>query len=322
MITHFTHIPWPEPRYWELLPAEMREAIFRGLCGADIVGFQTQRDARNFVDGCLMFLEGARVDREEVGVIFHQHLARVRVYPISVCPDSLYHRTNTPLVRDYVDKLQSIRGEKTIVRVDRLEPSKNIIRGLHAFDRLLTDYPEYVGNLKMLLFLVPSRESIPEYQAYRSETLQTVERILAKHSQEEYRPIELFLENNYDQALAGMTLYDVLFVNPLIDGMNLVAKEGPIVNASNGVLVLSEGAGAFQQLREGVIPVAAADVEGTKLALRLALEMPEPQKRVLAATLRASIEKNDLFHWFTSQLMDVATIMNVGDNLTESAKSA
>ncbi|MBI2953816.1 MAG: trehalose-6-phosphate synthase [Chloroflexi bacterium] len=310
IIQHFTHIPWPEPRYWEMLPFEMREDIFRGLVAADFLGFQTTQDARNFVDGCLAFLRGARMDRDAVGVLLDGHVARVRAYPISVDPGQLLRRARSPLVKRYVAQLQPICGEKTIVRVDRLEPSKNILRGLQAYDALLSGDPQLIGRVKLLLFLVPSREQITEYRRYRSRVVKMIDSVNAKHGREGWRPIEVFYENNYDQALAGLSLYDVLLVNPMIDGMNLVAKEGPIVNTKAGVLVLTEGAGAYQQLREGVVPVAAADVQGTRQALQFALQMSQPERKRRAAILKKAIEREDLRHWLASQLGEIADLLN------------
>ncbi len=322
VIQHFTHIPWPEPRYWEMLPFEMRDAIFRSMVAADILGFQTKQDARNFLDGCLAFLKEAKMDREEIGVVLDGHLARVRVYPISVDPDQLRRRARSSQVRAYVEYLQPLCGDKTIVRVDRLEPSKNIVRGLHAFDALLSETPQYIDRVKLLLFIVPSRDRIPEYRHYRSEVMRRVDWINKKFGNDDWRPIEVFYENNYDQALAGLTLYDVLLINPLIDGMNLVAKEGPIVNTKDGVLVLSEGAGAYHQLKEGVVPVAAADMEGTKQALRLALEMPRLDRHRRANLLKKAIEREDLRHWFAAQLAEIAAVLDRSRSPAARAKRA
>ena len=310
LIQHFTHIPWPEPRYWEMLPFEMRDAIFRSMVAADILGFQTRQDARNFLDGCLAFLKEAHIDREEVGIVLNGHVARVRAYPISVDPDQLRRRVRSEQVRDYIDNLQTLCGKKTIVRVDRLEPSKNLLRGLQAFDELLSETPKFIGRVRLLLFIVPSRDRISEYRHYHSEVMKKIDWINEKFSRGGWHPIEVFYENNYDQALAGLTLYDVLLVNPLIDGMNLVAKEGPIVNTKDGVLVLSEGAGAHQQLKEGTIAVAAADVEGTKQALLRALEMHHSERHRRSEILKKAIEREDLRRWFTTQLAEIANVLN------------
>ncbi|MCL5263985.1 MAG: trehalose-6-phosphate synthase [Chloroflexi bacterium] len=309
IIQHFTHIPWPEPRYWELLPPGMREDIYRSLVEADILGFQTRQDAQNFLDSCQAFLKDARVDRSEDGVGIKGHMAHVRVYPISVDPVQLRRRLRSARVQAYVEELRPFCGEKTIVRVDRLEPSKNIIRGLQAFDSLLATSPELVGKVKLVQFLVPSRDGVPEYRRYRKEVMKLIASINDRYGRDGWKPLEVFYENNYDRALAGLMLYDVLFVNPLIDGMNLVAKEGPIVNRKNGVLVLSEGAGAYHQLREGVVAVAAADVDGSCRALRTALTMSLREKRRRAQILRRAIETEDIHRWFENQLTDIASIL-------------
>ena len=173
------------------------------------------------------------------------------------------------------------------MRVDRSEPSKNIIRGLRAWELLLERYPGVPGQVNFLQFLVPSRSELGVYQTYTDEIFELVESINDHYGDVDWQPIRVFYEENYPQAIAGMTLYDVLMVNPVIDGMNLVSKEGPLVNKGDGVLILSEMAGSFEQFQEHVLPVAPTDLEGTVRALHEALTMPEDERRRRAAALQA-----------------------------------
>ena len=321
VIQQFTHIPWPSPTYWRLLPGFMREAIFRGLCATDIVGLQTQRDVRNFLYDCESFLEEAEIDYQHHEVQIGDHIVQVRAYPVSVDVSALKKIVASARFREYEEKLRPFCGEQTIVRVDRLEPSKNIIRGFRAFDALLERYPEFVGKVKFLAFLVPSRTHLRPYQRYTQETLQLIESINNKYQTEDWHPIEFFYENNYVQALAGMSLYDVLLVNAVIDGMNLVAKEGPTVNNNSGVLILSETVGACEQLSENALTVAAADLEGTIQALYTALTMPAEERNKRAAALKQSIEEEDVTNWLWRILEDIVKLIErqSGTSTPESA---
>lgn len=309
ILQHFVHIPWPDPDYWHLLPSPMRRTIFTGLLANDVIGFQTHRAVQNFLHGCRLFLgREVAVDWSRASVEFEGQVTRVRTYPISVDVARLRQVMETRGARRHIARLRQLAGELTIVRVDRAEPSKNIIRGFRAFDILLRRHREFHGRLKFLAFLVPTRTSVPEYRQYVGEIMQTIEAINQRHGTPEWKPIELFYEHNYVQALAGMSLYDVLLVNPIIDGMNLVAKEGPIVNTCDGVLVLSEGAGAFEQLRDGALAVAPADIEGTARALYQALKMSPGERARRAALLRTVIEQNDVVWWLERQLADLLAV--------------
>ena len=168
---------------------------------------------------------------------------------------------------DHETTITSLLGEKPIVRIDRVEPSKNIVRGFRAYKLMLQRYPELIGKVRFLAFLVPSRTHIKQYQRYLEEVDSIISEINQTFGNQDWQPISVFYENNYTQAIAAMKFYDVLMVNSTIDGMNLVAKEGPAVNTRNGLLILSETTGAHPQLRDGVISVSATDIEGTSQAL-------------------------------------------------------
>jgi trehalose 6-phosphate synthase len=308
VLQHFTHIPWPGPHYWQLLPSSMRKAICEGLCANDIVGLQTTRDVQSFLHTCEFFIEGAEVDFKNRTISIKGHTTRVNPYPISVDVAHLQKVVNTPWVQEYEEKLRSLCGEKTIVRVDRMEPSKNIVRGFKSFDLLLDHHPELLGKVNVLAFLVPSRTHIRQYQRYAQEVNEIIEAINSKYGDLEWQPIRVFYENNYAQAIAGLRLYDVLLVNPVTDGMNLVAKEGPTVNTCAGVLVLSDTAGAYEQLGEHVIPVAPTDLEGTAEALYQGLSMSTEERRRRATAMRQSIEEEDITMWLCHQLEDLTAL--------------
>ncbi len=307
-ILHFTHIPWPGPRYWGLLPEFMRRRIHEDLCACDIVGLQTMGDVRNFLHCCESMLEGVDIDFGKRLVRYKGRTTRIRHYPISVDATGLLEYASSPEVEAHKQRLRPLLGEKTIVRVDRSEPSKNIVRGLRAFELLLERHPEFRGKVNFLQFLVPSRSELGVYQTYTDEIFELVESINDHFGDIGWQPIHVFYENNYAQAIAGMSLSDVLLVNPVIDGMNLVSKEGPLVNKGDGVLILSELAGSFEQLSEFSLNVAPADLEGTVRALHQALTMPEEERRRRASALKRLIQEQDITHWLESQFQDLVGV--------------
>jgi len=309
-IHQFIHIPWPASSYWELLPAMIRTGICDSLCHADIVGFQTERDVRSFLESCDSFLEDVQVDYRHHVVSYKGHDTLIRSYPISIDVDEIRQISTSARAVEYESQLKQLLGEQTIVRVDRAEPSKNIVRGFTAFEIMLDRYPQLVGKVRFLAFLVPSRTHIRQYQRYIEEINAAVQHINDKFRRQGYEPIQVFYENNYVQTIAGMRLYDVLLVNSVIDGMNLVAKEGPVVNQKNGVLILSEAAGAYEQLKVGALPVAPADVEGTARALYQALTMEAKERAERAAAMSDSIEREDITAWLHHQLADINALPN------------
>ncbi len=312
VLHHFMHIPCPGPDYWAMLPPSMRQAIFRSLCVNDIVGLQTDEDGMNFIRACESFLPDATVDYRRGSIELDGRTTWVRSYPISIDTVELKRFAQTEPVQKYRRLLQRYVCEKTIVRVDRVEPSKNILRGFEAYELLLKQHPEYLGKICFLAFLVPSRLDISQYRKYLREISGVAMWINAEYGTGEWDPITLFVGENYQRAVAGMQLYDVLMVNPIVDGMNLVSKEGPTVNERNGVLVLSEGAGSFEQLNQDAITVSPYDLAGTAEALHQALQMDENERRARSERIAAKVADEDLIAWLASQLDDVARLERDG----------
>ena len=310
LIQHFVHIPWPAPRYWQMIPSYITRRICGSLASADLVGFQTQQDRASFLDTVEEFVPDARVDREQRRIYREDTATSVMVYPLSINVSEVQRIASSPRALEYEEKLLAIRGgASTIVRIDRAEPNKNVVRGFRAFELLLTRYPDLHGKVNFLAFLVPSRTHIRQYQRYMDEIQQSVARINEKFGSEDWQPITTFMENNYTQAIAGMKLYDALLVNTIMEGMNLVAKEGPVVNTRDGVLILSETSGAYNQLAEGALAVSPTDVEGTMAALHAAITMsPEDRKR-RAALLADSVGREDINHWICRQLEDICGLL-------------
>ena len=309
IIHHFIHIPWPASRYWQMIPSYITHQICGSLCAADLVGFQTSLDRRSFLDSIEEFIPEAEVDHKAGVIEWRGHQTQVKVYPISINVAEVQRIANSPRALDYEARLAPMCNDITIMRIDRAEPNKNIIRGFKAYELLLKRHPDLQGKVSFLAFLVPSRTHIRQYQRYMDEIQQVVGQINSAHATEEWQPIVTFIENNYTQAIAGMKLYDALLVNTIIEGMNLVAKEGPVVNGRDGVLVLSETSGVHDQLKEGALSVSPTDIEGTMEALYQAISMSSEDRMHRASLLVSSVCREDITHWIVSQLRDIAKLL-------------
>lgn len=311
-IQFFLHTPFPGSDYLRILPLEMRQEIVSSLLACDIVGFQTNRSAINFLRSAASFLPGVRVDYDTGMLEYNGRYSVARIYPISIDPNNVLDTAHSEQAERELEFLAPFMGERNILRVDRIEPSKNILRGFEAYSLMLERHPELIGRVKFLAFLVPSRSSIPEYERYQEETLAAIGKVNLQHGTDYWRPVEAFIGNNYARALAAMRKFDVLLVNPVIDGMNLVAKEGVVVNERNGTLVLSDGAGAFEQFAPLPLSVSAADILGTAEALYQGLITPEEESREQLERLRSTVEREDVEWWFRTQLRDVEALLEEG----------
>ena len=309
VIQHFVHIPWPTPQYWHMIPDYIIRRICESLCATDLLGFQTIGDVRCFLDTVEEFVPDVTVDRTSHTVARNGRTTSVKVYPISINVEEVQRIANTPRALGYENRLSADTGDVTIVRIDRAEPNKNIVRGFRAYELMLTRYPELKGRVKFLAFLVPSRTHIRQYQRYMDEIQQVIQQINNNHGTDDWQPIVPFIENNYTQAIAGMKLYDVLLVNTIIEGMNLVAKEGPVVNNRYGVLVLSHSSGVYHQLADGAISVSPTDIEGTMEALHQAITMSAKDRKDRAARMLNSVCREDINHWLYQQMHDISGIL-------------
>jgi trehalose 6-phosphate synthase len=308
ILSHFTHIPWPPSSIWLTIAPVIREAIATGLLANDVVGFQTARYAHNFLRMVESFVPRATVDYEGSTVRWRRRTIRVRSYPISIDVEATRRVATSRAARRRADQLLGGTRERVLVRVDRLEPSKNILRGFLAYEALLQRHAPLRGRISFLAFLVPSRTGLKEYGDYGRNVQNAVDRINARFGRAGWRPIQIFYENDYAQALAGLSIADVVLVNPLVDGMNLVAKEAVAVAERDAVLVLAETAGAFDQMADGALAVAPADVVGTADALARALTMDPEERRRRLAKLRRGVEREDITWWLRRQLEDLGAL--------------
>jgi trehalose 6-phosphate synthase len=197
------------------------------------------------------------------------------------------------------------RPEKVILRVDRTDPSKNVVRGFRAFEFFLDAHPELHGRVMMLALLDPSRQDIPEYAEYLGAIQRSARQVNDRFQQNGWTPIDLRIEDNFPLTVAAYKQYDVLLVNAIYDGLNLVAKEGPLVNERDGVLILSENAGAHEELGPWALSVNPFDLEEQAQAINTAIEMPRPERRERIEAIREHIRSHDVAAWLDGQLEDL-----------------
>jgi trehalose 6-phosphate synthase len=307
LLSFFLHIPWPGPDAWRVLPPAWREQLLTGLLGNDVVAFHTEGFARNFLLSAQELL-GLPVDLEAMTVQVGDRVVAARHYPISIDVEAMRELAATDEVTEHAKALREEfcgQDRQLILRVDRTDPSKNIIRGFLAFATLLEDHPELVGKVSFLALLQPSRQDVPEYADYLAEIGATVARVNAAHGGEGYQPVDLRLAADLDLAVAAYTVCDVLMVNALADGMNLVAKEAVVVNTRASVLALSENTGAHQELGAFAVTLHPFDVQQQADALYEALTMDPAVRRARREAAARVVEENDISKWLTTQLTDL-----------------
>jgi trehalose 6-phosphate synthase len=313
-IQPFVHIPWPGPDAWRLLPERMRTPLLQSLMAANRIGFQTTRDAFNFVQTCRFHIDDAHSYGSRDSINYKGHKVGAKTYPISIDVDkvqSIASETETQLLKTSL--LQHIGGRRLILRVDRVEPSKNILRGLEAYRTLIERYPEHRGKVTMMCLLVPSRMEVDHYQNYLREIMASSGMINAEYADEIWEPVRIIVGGNYHRAIAAMQLYDVLLVNPIADGMNLVAKEGVLVNERDGVLLLSEYAGAYYEMGDHALSITPVDVFGTAEAMHQGLTMSGDERVRRSNALRELVSESGVRTWFYNQVEDATEALRTAE---------
>jgi trehalose 6-phosphate synthase len=301
-IAHFSHTPWAPPDYFRILPGPVGREVLAGMLGADHAGFLSQRWADAFLDCCEVIL-GADVDRGRQQVEYQGHVCRVGVHPLGVDAEEIRQRVRQPDVEAQVGALTAAaRGRPLIVRVDRTELSKNIVRGLAAYRELLASHPELHGRVTHLALAYPSRSALAEYRAYTESVQRAAAEITAEFGTPDWDPLILEVKDDYARSLAAYRVADVLVVNPIRDGMNLVAKEGPIVSDRGCALVLSEEAGARAELGEHALLINPYDVTGTAQAMYEGLTMPAAEREARCAALARAGAACPPGQWLASQI--------------------
>ncbi|MEU1734247.1 trehalose-6-phosphate synthase [Streptosporangium sp. NPDC020145] len=300
-VSHFSHTPWAPPEYFGLLPDEVAAELLEGILGADQAGFLTDRWAGAFMDCCESVLD-ARVERAGRTVTHAGRTTRIGVHGLGVDGRALWERAREPDVESHMAALRELVGDRRlIVRIDRTELSKNIVRGLIAYREFLAAHPEWHGRVVHLAFAYPSRHDLPEYREYTAAVQRCASEIEDEYATEDWDPLILNVQDDYPRSLAAYRLADVMLVNPIRDGMNLVAKEGPVLSP-NSALVLSREAGAAAELGADALLVNPYDVSATARAIHEGLVMPEHERAVRGDRLARLATALPPQRWFADQL--------------------
>jgi trehalose 6-phosphate synthase len=304
LLSHFVHIPWPQPDYWSVLPESIRRALHEGMLANDVVSFHTERWRRNFLRSC-EDVAGADAHFGSGMLTFGDHVVRSHVRPISADPDEFDALATDPSVEESEAAILESRPEFLIVRVDRTDPSKNVVRGFRAYELFLEAHPEMHGRVVMLALLDPSRQDIPEYAEYLGAIQRAARTVNDRFQRDGWLPLDLQIRDNFPQAVAAYKQFDALLVNAIFDGMNLVAKEAPLVNERDGVLILSENAGAHEELAPWALTVNPFDVAGQAEAIHRALTMPADERRARIGAIRDHVRRRPIGAWIDMQVEDL-----------------
>ncbi|MGI5512561.1 alpha,alpha-trehalose-phosphate synthase (UDP-forming) [Streptomyces sp. CA-106131] len=297
-IGHFSHTPWAPPEYFRMLPDDIAAQVLGGILGADRAAFLTQRWADAFTECCHAVLGPGSASGTRIGV-----------HGLGADADFLRWRAHQPDVNERMAALRQQIGttpdgrpRKTIVRVDRTELSKNIVRGLLAYEELLESRPEWRERVVHIAFAYPSRQDLAVYRDYTAEVERVATEINSRYGTADWTPVELHVKDDFARSLAAYRLADVALVNPIRDGMNLVAKEVPVVSDGGCALVLSREAGAFEELAEDAVPVNPYDIGGMTAALHQALSMGPGERAERTKRLAAQATALPPARWFLEQL--------------------
>jgi trehalose 6-phosphate synthase len=304
LTSHFIHIPWPETDYWHVLPREVRVAVHEGLLANDIVGLHTNRWRRNFLRSCEDVL-AAEVDHDASTVSHNGRRTLVTSHAIGVDPGELDELKEDAEVLEQERLIAAARPEFLVVRVDRTDPSKNVVRGFHAFALFLELHPEWHGRVSMLALLDPSRQDIPAYSEYLAAIEREALAVNERFRRDGWLPVDLRISDHFARSIAAYKQYDALLVNPVFDGLNLVSKEAPLVNGRDGVLILSENAGSHEELCVWALSVNPFDVSGQADAIHTALTMEAGERRRRHGGLCEHLRDHDLAAWVAEQLADL-----------------
>jgi trehalose 6-phosphate synthase len=308
---HFVHIPWSQPDSWRILPVRWREELYRGMLANDIIGFHTSSYCRNFLQCCRELME-LEVDFERGSVSHSGGETWVRAYPLGIDAGRLERAAASDEVVGYERELLSRRRDHLIIRVDRADLSKNILRGFTAFDVFLQQHPEFRERVTFIAHLQPSRQDVPEYAEYLERIEALVAVVNHRHGTTDWMPIDLRIYENFPEAVARYKQFDLLMVNPTFDGMNLVAKEAPAVNTRDGVLMLSENTGAHEELGDCALTVNPFDIQEQADAIHRALTMSPEERAMRAERLSEIVRSRDPGAWIDEQLADIRAKRELG----------
>ena len=306
-LSHFIHIPWPQSDYFKILPHYMRESIIHSLLANDLLGFHIPRYVDNFLGTCEEFAD--KIDYENQIVHLNDNVTHVKSYPISVDSKGIKKLAASKDVLEKEKIVKNIKGDKFLFyRTDRADLSKNILRGFKAFDMFLEKHPEYIEKVVFLTTGKPTRQQIKEYKNYLNDVHRIIKKLNHKYAKNNWKPVECLFKADYNLVVAAFKNYDCIIVNPISDGMNIVPKEAAVVNEKNGILILSETAGCFDEIKEETIPVNPYDISETAEAYYKAITMGENDRKKRLINLNRIVANRNIYDWISNQFRDIKTI--------------
>jgi trehalose 6-phosphate synthase len=306
-LSHFIHIPWPHPDYFSILPDYMAKSIVEGLLSNDLIGFHIKKYVKNFLTTCEKYAD--EVDFKNNKVIHNGREIFVKDYPISVDDKKLKMLAKSENVLKKEDVIKRIKNDRFLIyRTERTDPSKNIIRGFKAYNLFLEKYPEFQGKVVFLKTGMSSRESVKEYRDYGEDVNKIIEEVNDKYSQDDWKPIETIFNAEYTLVTAALKNYDCLLVNSIYDGMNIVPKEGAVVNEKGGVLILSETTGAYGELKNYSLNINAFDISQTADAIYKAVTMDPDERNQRLEGLKNIISEKNVYVWMMEQFNDIGKL--------------
>jgi trehalose 6-phosphate synthase len=282
----------------------IRKELYNGILANDIIGFHTSSYRRNFLQCCEDLL-GLDVDHKSGHVLIEGREVWVRHYPLPIDCHAAQLVAARARTREFEEELLKRRREHLILRVDRADLSKNVLRGFGAFDVFLEQHPEFRERVTFIAQLMPSRTDVPEYAEYLERIEAVVAVVNHRHGSPDWMPIQLKLRDDLEEAVAAYKHYDVLIVNAMFDGMNLVAKEGPMVNERAGVSILSENTGAHEELGEYALSVNPFDIQELADSIHAALTMPRHERQRRHEGLKSIVTARNPGDWIDDQLADI-----------------
>jgi trehalose 6-phosphate synthase len=313
-IHQFWHIPFPPADILRLLPEGTHQAVLRGLLGNDLLEFQIERYAANFLDCVEKFVPEARVDRDRQTVAFRERIVHVGAFPISIDVDRFEEMADSPESRDRVATLRGryAKGNRQLgVCVDRIDYTKGIPERIHALNTMWTESPELRERFTFIFVCTPSRSELAAYAQLERDVLQSVMEINQRFGTHDWTPIVFINENVDSDLLANVyRAADLCIVSSLQDGMNLVAKEFVACQLDErGVLVLSRFTGSAEEI-EGAVLINPFNVDGFVAGIRTALEMPSEERKRRMHRMRKQLHNSTIFDWLDSILGRATEIMS------------
>lgn len=302
-LLYFHHTPWCDPAYFAMLPENIAKDLLEAVLSYDVVGFHARRWADAFTECCERLLPKAKVSAD--GVEWKRRSSAIVVAPVPLDSDELSRAAGDAQTREWVSRHEDMRaGRKLLLRVDRIDLSKNPLRGFLAFEELLERRSSLASEVVFLALLYPSRLTVASYRRYFTECLRVVRRVNERHAGAGAPdgPIELHFEDQYRRSLGAMRCCDALLVNPVFDGLNLVAKEGAFVNERSASLLLSRNAGAYEELGSAALGIDPFDVSGTADAIEQAVDLPMAKRERTALSLRRLAAASSPTEWVAAQL--------------------